>query len=180
MICFEENFQDRGAFLFAFGVVFGAVHGKVKWCDVTWFGCPWLVPLTVGRSPHGLSNDHRDGVSSSHIHVVLEVGRESKGVLYGMDPVSCFTTGKSGLSQAEADGRDKLGLLTCSKPVTLKEREEPLPANFSSIGVMRGENGRVSLGIHSMNMLRYSMYLLILLLIWIPPILVSPGAGFGW
>jgi hypothetical protein len=62
----------------------------------------------------------------------------------------------------------------------LKEREEPLPANFSSKLVMRGEKGRVGMGINSMNMLRYSMHLLILLLIWISPILVSPRIGFGW
>jgi hypothetical protein len=44
---------------------------------------------------------------------------------------------------------------------------------------MRGEKGWMSMGIYSMNMLR-SMYLLVWLLIWISPILVSPRAGFGW
>ena len=64
----------------------------------------------------------------------------------------------------------------------LKEREEPLPAYFSSKLVMRGEKGRVGMGINSVDMLRYSMHLLILLLllIRISPILVSPRAGFGW
>jgi hypothetical protein len=35
-------------------------------------------------------------VSSGHVHGILQVGRNSKGVYGRMDPVSCFTTGKSG------------------------------------------------------------------------------------
>jgi hypothetical protein len=46
---------------------------------------------------------------------------------------------------------------------------------------MRGKKGRLGMGINSVNMLRYSMHLLILLLlIWISPILISPRARFGW
>jgi hypothetical protein len=66
----------------------------------------------------------------------------------------------------------------------LKEREIPLPGHFSLECEGRGEKGRMGWmgkGINSMDMLRYSMHLLILLLIWMSPILglVCPKAWFG-
>lgn len=79
-------------------------------------GRPWFEEVLMDCRAY-----HREGISGGHVHGVLEVERESKGVYEEWEPVSCFSTGCSGVSQAEAD-RSKLERLTCSRPVTLERK----------------------------------------------------------
>ena len=83
----------------------------------------------------------------------------------------------SGVSQAEADGSKLEKTNKFETSHALRERL-PLPDH---LWVRWGEKGWMAKGINSMDMLRYSMHLFILLLIRMAPILglVCPKVWFG-
>jgi len=144
--------------------------------------CPWLVYDHGSKKSSWFARiHHRDGISSGHILVVPKWDMSPKGVLKYRSSVLSLPL-EVRVSQAEADGTDKLeytNMFVTSH--ALKETKKPLPANVSCVLVMRGEKGRMSMGINRVNMLRHSMNLLILLLIWISPILEPwTGLWFGW